>query len=290
VSNDPISMRTHLLGRRGELQQRYPRQFQPDLRTRLLVIGGLVAALGLYVFGLVTLGFSPGTILNGLGQLGDMVILMLPPDPETWDKARLYAGALAETLAIAFLGTLFGAIFALPLGLLAARNVVANRIVHALSRRGLDTIRGVDTLIWALIWINVVGLGPFAGVLAIMCSDIGSFGKLFSEAIEATDKRPVEGVASTGGSPMHQVRFGIIPQVLPVMASQVLYYFESNSRSATIIGIVGAGGIGLHLAEQIRTLEWQQVSFLVLMILVAVGIIDWISSRLRFAVIGTRTV
>jgi phosphonate transport system permease protein len=99
----------------------------------------------------------------------------------------------------------------------------------------------------------------------------------------------VEGVASTGGSGMQQVRFGIIPQVLPVMASQVLYYFESNTRSATIIGIVGAGGIGLHLAEQIRTLEWQQVSFLVLMILAAVAIIDWISSRLRFAVIGTRT-
>jgi phosphonate transport system permease protein len=285
----PVSMRAHLLNREGDLRRRFPAHFRPDPRTRLAMMAGLAGALGLYVFGLVVLDFSPAAIIGGIGRLGEMVALMLPPDPETWDKALLYARALAETLAIAFLGTLLGATFALPLGLLAARNVVASRIVHALSRRGLDTIRGVDTLIWALIWINVVGLGPFAGVLAIMCSDIGSFGKLFSEAIEATDRRPVEGVASSGGSAMQQVRFGIIPQVLPVMASQVLYYFESNSRSATIIGIVGAGGIGLHLAEQIRTLEWQQVSFLVLMILVAVGIIDWISSRLRFAVIGSRT-
>jgi phosphonate transport system permease protein len=137
-----------------------------------------------------------------------------------------------------------------------------------------------------LIWINVVGLGPFAGVLAIICSDLGSFGKLFSEAIEAADRKPVEGITSTGGSRIQQIRFGILPQVLPVFLSQVLYYFESNTRSATIIGIVGAGGIGLILSEQIRTLEFQQVSFVILMILVTVSAIDWLCSKLRFQVIG----
>jgi phosphonate transport system permease protein len=213
---------------------------------------------------------------------------MLPPNPETSARVTLYLGALAETLAIAFLGTLLAAGFALPLGLLAARNVVASRIVQLLTRRGLDTLRGVDTLIWALIWINVVGLGPFAGVLAIMTADIGAFGKLFSEAIETSSRDPVDGVTASGGSHAHAVRFGIMPQVLPVIASQILYYFESNTRSATIIGIVGAGGIGLHLSEQIRTLEWQQVSFLIVLILITVALIDALSTRLRFAIIGPR--
>src|SRR5262249_46888776 len=149
------------------------------------------------------------------------------------------------------------AVLAFPLGLLAARNAMPAWAIRFLTRRSLDTLRGVDTLIWALIWVNVVGLGPFAGVLAIMSSDVGAFGKLFSEAIEAADRRPVEGVIAAGGSRLDGIRFGLLPQVLPVMASQVLYYIESNTRSATIIGIVGAGGIGLHLYEQIRTLEWQ---------------------------------
>jgi phosphonate transport system permease protein len=173
---------------------------------------------------------------------------------------------------------------------LAAKNVVPNIFAHFAVRRVLDVFRGVDALIWALIFVNVVGLGPFAGMLAIAAADFGSFGKLFSEAIEAADKRPAEGVVASGGTQLHALRFALIPQVFPVIASQVLYYFESNTRSATIIGIVGAGGIGLYLAEQIRVLEWDVVAFLVLMILVAVAIIDWISSRLRLAIIGRAAV
>ena len=189
-------------------------------------------------------------------------------------------------MAIAFLGTLIAAILAFPVGFLAAKNVVPNIFAHFAVRRVLDMIRGVDVLIWALIFINVVGLGPFAGILAITMSDFGTFGKLFSEAIETADKRPVEGIVSTGGSHLQTIRFALVPEVFPVIASQVLYYFESNTRSATIIGIVGAGGIGMHLTEQIRILEWDKVSFLILMILVTVAVIDWVSARLRFAVIG----
>jgi phosphonate transport system permease protein len=165
---------------------------------------------------------------------------------------------------------------------------VGNRLFHFGWKRGLDFVRAVDVLIWALIWINVVGLGPFAGILAIALSDAGGFAKLFSEAIEAADRKPVEGVTAAGGGAGHAVRFGIVPQVLPIMISQVLYYVESNTRSATIIGIVGAGGIGLHLADTIRLNEWQNVSFLIVMILVTVAVIDWISTRLRFAIIGKR--
>ncbi|MEJ1159730.1 phosphonate ABC transporter, permease protein PhnE [Prosthecomicrobium sp. N25] len=273
---------------RAALAARHPDIFRPTLRMRLVVVGILLALVALFVFGLWRLEFSATRILSGLGQLGTFAVLMLPPDPGSWSRFWLFLHGLAETLAIAFLGTLLAATLALPFGFLAARNVVPNWIFHFGLRRFLDTLRGVDTLIWALVWINVVGLGPFAGVLAIMSSDFGAFGKLFSEAIETADRKPVEGVVSAGGSRLHEVRFGLLPQVLPVILSQVLYYFESNTRSATIIGIVGAGGIGLHLSEAIRTLEWQQVSALVLMILVTVSALDWLSTRLRFAVIGRR--
>ncbi|MCT4495354.1 phosphonate ABC transporter, permease protein PhnE [Bosea minatitlanensis] len=253
-------------------------------------MGAVAAVLGLLVYGLTTLETTLWRVLAGLGNLGSFVVLMLPPDPGSWARAGIFVHALFETIAIAFLGTVLAAFLALPFGFLAARNVVANRIVHFLARRSLDTVRGVDALIWALIWINVVGLGPFAGMLAIMTSDFGAFGKLYSEAIEAADRKAVEGVASVGGSKAHQIRFGLLPQVLPVIASQVLYFIESNTRSSTIIGIVGAGGIGLYLAETIRTLEWQQTSFLILLILVAVSAIDFLSGKLRFAIIGRRAV
>lgn len=273
---------------RAALIGRHKAAIDGSRQTRLTTLAVVAGLVGLFLYGLTTLEVSFWRVIAGLGNLGTFVVLMLPPDPGTWARGMLFVKALFETIAIAFLGTILGAIIAFPLGFIAAKNVVANRIVHFLARRSLDTVRGVDALIWALIWVNVVGLGPFAGMLAIMTSDIGAFGKLYSEAIEAADRKPVEGVTSMGGGKLHEIRFGMIPQVLPVIASQVLYYIESNTRSSTIIGIVGAGGIGLYLAETIRTLEWQQVSFLILLILAAVTAIDFISSKLRFAIIGKR--
>lgn len=273
---------------RAALIARHKAAIDGSLKTKLTtiaVVGGLV---GLFLYGLTTLETSLWKIIAGFSNLGTFVVLMLPPDPGSFARAVIFVKALFETIAIAFLGTILAAILAFPLGFLAAKNVVTNRVVHFLARRSMDTVRGVDALIWALIWVNVVGLGPFAGMLAIMTSDLGAFGKLFSEAIESADRKPVEGVSSVGGGKFHEIRFGLIPQVLPVIASQVLYYIESNTRSSTIIGIVGAGGIGLYLAETIRTLEWQQVSFLILLILAAVTAIDFLSNKLRFAIIGKR--
>jgi phosphonate transport system permease protein len=270
------------------LRARHPAHFAGFGRDRATALKAAVAAVALLAFGMVYLGFFGERVLSGFGELGKVVVLMLPPDPGGWSHVKLFTSALIETVAIALIGTLGAAAFALPLGLLAAKNVTTARILHFLTRRSLDTIRSVDTLIWALIWINVVGLGPFAGALAIMSSDLGSFGKLFSEAIEASDRKPVEGITSAGGGRILGVRFGILPEVFPVLASQVLYYFESNTRSATIIGIVGAGGIGLHLAEAIRVLELKQASFIILMILVTVAAIDLVSNQLRFALIGKR--
>ncbi len=256
-------------------------------RDRMLSLAVIGVIFGVALFALLRLEFSLERLASGLVQLGTFMSLMVPPTPGT--QLMQLLKALAETVAIALLGTLLAAGLAIPLGFLAARNVMANRLVQFMARRVSDSIRGVDTLIWALIWINVVGLGPFAGVLAIMTSDIGSFSKLYSEAIEAVDRKAGEGVISTGGSPWHAIRFGIIPQVMPVLISQILYYFESNTRSATIIGIVGAGGIGLYLAEMIRTYEWDKVAFIILMVLVTVSAIDFISSRLRLSIVGPRT-
>jgi phosphonate transport system permease protein len=268
---------------RAELRARYPDLFDRPASARLAAPAMVLLAFAIFVFGLVDLDFSPTRFFLGLRELGWITLLMLPPDPGS--SFPLYLKALGETLSIALLGTTLAAVLALPVSLLAARNIVPE-IVRFPVRRLLDSIRGVDTLIWALVWINVVGLGPFAGVLAIAVSDFGAFGKLFSEAIEAVDRKPVEGIRASGGGSLHEIRFGLMPQVLPVIAGQVLYFIESNTRSATIIGIVGAGGIGLQLAEQIRVLEWQKVSFLIVMILIAVAAIDWISGKLRFAIIG----
>jgi phosphonate transport system permease protein len=271
-----------------QLRTKYPEAFERPVSARLATPAMIVAAFSVFVFGLVDLEFSPSKMLSGLHQLGWITLMMVPPDPGT--SLPVYLVALGETLSIAVLGTTIAAVLALPVSLLAARNIVASNLLRFPVRRFFDSIRGIDTLIWALVWINVVGLGPFAGVLAIAVSDFGAFGKLFSEAIEAADKKQVEGIRAAGGNALHEIRFGLMPQVLPVIAGQVLYFIESNTRSATIIGIVGAGGIGLQLAEQIRVLEWQKVSFLILMILVAVAAIDWISARLRFAIIGQRAV
>ena len=271
----------------AKLRERYPQVFDRPASARLATPAVALLAFGIFVFGLVDLDFSPTRFVSGLRELGWITLLMLPPDPGS--SFPLYLKALGETLSIALLGTTLAAVLALPVSLLAARNIVPE-ILRFPVRRVLDSIRGIDTLIWALVWINVVGLGPFAGVLAIAVSDFGAFGKLFSEAIEAADQKQVEGIRASGGSGLHEIRFGLMPQVLPVIAGQVLYFIESNTRSATIIGIVGAGGIGLQLAEQIRVLEWQKVSFLILMILIAIAVIDWISGKLRFAVIGRRAV
>lgn len=271
----------------AQIRARYPNVFDRPGSARLAMPAMIVAAFAIFAYGLVDLEFSPSRFFAGLSQLGWISVMMIPPDPGS--SLPIYLKALGETLSIALLGTTLAAMFALPVSLLAARNIVPN-ILRFPVRRFLDSIRGVDTLIWALVWINVVGLGPFAGVLAIAVSDFGAFGKLFSEAIEGADQKQVEGIRASGGSALHEIRFGLMPQVLPVIAGQVLYFIESNTRSATIIGIVGAGGIGLQLAEQIRVLEWQKVSFLILMILVAVAAIDFISGKLRFAIIGRRAV
>ncbi len=262
--------------------------FEASPARRASALAVPVGVFGFAVFAVWWLAIPFSQIGPGLASLAKFVALMFPPS--SGGHLNLLFKAMGETLAIAFLGTLIATVVAFPISFLAAKNTSPHGVIRFAIRRCLDTIRGIDALIWALVFVGVVGLGPFAGILAIAVSDVGALGKLFSEAIETTEERARESVLASGGTNLLAVRFGLLPQVLPIIAGQILYFFESNVRSATIIGIVGAGGIGLQLSEQIRTYDFDQVAFAVIMILMTVAVIDWISGKLRFAIIGRRAV
>lgn len=206
-------------------------------------------------------------------------------DFSSWQFANIYTG-IVQTLAMAFLGTLLGSIAALGIGFLAARNTMPVTLVRHAVRRFLDVLRGIDQLVWGLVFVRAVGLGPLAGVLAIFVSDMGTLSKLYSEAIENVDRKQVEGIRATGASPIKVVRYGYLPQVLPVFISQSLYFFESSTRSATVLGIVGAGGIGMIIIERFRANLFDQVAFVVLNVLACIFVIDWISRKIRERFIG----
>lgn len=270
------------------LRARHPAAF--DSGT-LHAMRAAIAALGIVLFlgfGLWWVDASPSRIWTGLGKLGWLFQFLFPPSHGGW--LVYFLTGMGETLAMAFLGTGLAALAAVPLGFLAARNIISNRLFHFGIRRSMDGLRGIDSLIWALVFVSAVGLGPFAGVMAIAMSDIGTFAKLFSEAIENVEREQGEGVRAAGADGWTEARFAIIPQVMPVFVSTVLYYFESNTRSATVLGVVGAGGIGLALSDRIRINDWDQVCFIVLMILVTVSLIDLASRALRERLVGRQSI
>ena len=192
------------------------------------------------------------------------------------------AWAIFETILMAFLGTMGAAILALPLAFLAAKNFAPLAAVRFAARRFFDFVRGVDALIWTIILSRAFGLGPLTGALAILITDTGSFGKLFSEALENVDSKQIEGVQSTGAKPVQRYRFGVIPQITPVLLSQVLYFLESNTRSATVVGAITGGGIGLLLTQAIITQkDWEEVTYYILLIVLMVIFMDWVSGMLR---------
>lgn len=227
---------------------------------------------------------TPARLMNGVSGLLVILRQMVPPSPgEQWpDILR----GLAESVAMAFLGTFLAAIVAVPLGFLGARNVVVNALFHFSLRRVFDGLRGMDQLIWALAFVRAVGLGPLAGVMALFMAEVAVLAKLYAEAIENADTKQREGITAAGGTALLGVRFGLLPQVLPVMLAQALYAFESNVRSASILGVVGAGGIGLQIAERIKVRYWDQVAFIIILILVTVAVIDFLSARIRKRLIG----
>lgn len=241
----------------------------------LLVWGG-VAALLLASFGPVQLG-RLGLLFSKSANMQEFVRDFAHPDFGDW---RTYIEQMWLTVQIALWGTTGAILMAIPLGLAAARNVTPPWIQQPV-RRLLDVLRAVPDLVVGIMFIVAVGLGPLPGVLALAVNTGGVLGKLFSEAVETIDARPVEGVRATGAAPLQEIVWGVLPQVAPLWTSYALYRFESNARSATVLGLIGAGGIGQALFDSLQSFKYSQTSAIVIVIIVAVSLIDLLSQAMR---------
>src|SRR5690606_25932136 len=202
---------------------------------------------------------------------------LLEPD---WTNWRRLVGQMWLTIQIALWGTFIAIFIAIPLGLAAARNIAPAWVVWPV-RRVMDLLRSAPDLVIGTLFIVAVGLGPLAGVLALALNTGGVLAKLFSEAVESIDHGPVEGVRATGASRLHEIVWGVIPQVAPLWTSFALYRFESNSRSATVLGLIGAGGIGQVLFDRMNGFAFRDVSAVVIVVIVAVTLIDFLSQAMR---------
>jgi len=204
-----------------------------------------------------------------------------PPNFSHW---KFYLEEMLVTLQIALWGTFLAVLTAIPLGLMASSNIVP-WWVYSPTRRLMDSFRAINEMVFAMLFVVAVGLGPFAGVLALWIHTTGILAKLFSEAVEAIDHQPIEGIRSTGAGAFHEITYGVIPQVMPLWISFTLYRFESNVRSATVVGMVGAGGIGVLLWEIIRSFQYKETSAVMVIVVITVSVIDMVSSKIRKALI-----
>ena len=219
----------------------------------------------------------PFDLFKDSGNMAKFLSEFFPPNFREW---RSYLREMIVTMHIAVWGTVLAIVCAVPFGLLSSSNIVPIWIYQPV-RRLMDACRAINEMVFAMLFIVAVGLGPFAGVLALWIHTTGTLAKLFSEAVEAIDPRPVEGVRATGASALEEILYGVIPQVLPLWISYSLYRFESNVRSASVVGMVGAGGIGVILYEVIRGFEYAQTCAVMLIIIVFVTAIDMLSARIR---------
>ena len=219
----------------------------------------------------------PMDLLRDSGNMARYASEFFPPNFASW---RFYVEEIVVTLQIAVWGTALAVITAVPLGLLASSNIVPWWVYQPV-RRLLDTFRAINEMVFAMLFVVAVGLGPFAGVLALWVHTAGTLAKLFSEAVEAIDPQPVEGIRSTGASALHEIVYGVIPQVMPLWISYALYRFEANVRSASVVGMVGAGGIGVVLWEIIRGFQYAETAAVMIIIIVTVTAIDLVSARIR---------
>ena len=245
----------------------------------MLALAPRHALLGLVVLAWLAwdTGADPVRLARGVPWILDFLRRMIPPDLAVLPATL--AGAL-KTVEIALLGTAVAAVLALPLGFLSARNVVSPSIFYP-ARAVLNLFRSVDTLVYALVFVAAVGLGPFPGVLAVVAYTTTSLAKLYSEAIEGIDPGPVDAITATGAMRLQVLRYGVLPQVLPLFLSYVLYRLETNIRAATILGFVGAGGIGFYLQTYLRMIDYPAASTALLVTVAMVMVVDAISSRLR---------
>lgn len=286
----------------------------PPLRGRLgflllaLVYAALVAACGvsLLAAGDVSIGRNPwDNLLKTLGEFARPSFLDIWFGPERLeyrsddgtllrveDRRAVEADFVAAlgratwvTFQIATLGSLLAAVLALPLGLLAARNLHAPRLLAWAAKGVLDTARAVHTLVFGLVLVGIVGLGPTAGILAIALHSMGTYGKLYAESIESLDMAAVDAVRATGATPLQVFFLGVWPAVLPQFVGNHLYVWEFNIRDSTILGLIGAGGLGLLISEAVSLFQWSRLASILLVVIALVVLFDLLSRRIRQALL-----
>jgi len=219
----------------------------------------------------------PADLLRDGRNMAEYAAGFFPPNFREW---KVYLQEMLVTLQIAVWGTALAVVCAIPFGLLCSANV-APAWVHQPVRRLMDACRAINEMVFAMLFVVAVGLGPFAGVLALWVHTTGILAKLFSEAVEAIDPQPVEGIRATGASKLEEIAYGVIPQVMPLWISYSLYRFESNVRSASVVGMVGAGGIGVVLWEIIRGFYYAETCAVMLIIILTVTVVDLFSAQIR---------
>lgn len=257
-----------------EVQEMLAQEGKLVTRNRIFY---LLIAIAILIFSGIQSNISIIELIQGGGNMAEYISRYFPPDFTDW---RLYLMDTLETISIGIWGTLLAAIASVPLGIMASDNVCPAWLVFPV-RRVLDSLRAINEVVFALVFVVAVGLGPFAGVMALFVHTTGTLAKLFSEAIETIDPGPVEGIRATGSSKLQEIIFGVIPQVLPLWTSYALYRFEANVRSASVLGIVGAGGIGVSLYQSFRSFKYPKVCAILIILILSVSIIDTVSARLR---------
>ena len=223
----------------------------------------------------------PFDLVRDAGNMATYAADFFPPKFTDW---RIYLTEMVVTIQIALWGTVLAVLFAVPLGLLCSSNITPAWVYQPV-RRLMDATRAINEMVFAMLFIVAVGLGPFAGVLALFVHTTGVLAKLFSEAVESIDPQPVEGIRATGANALEEIVYGIIPQVLPLWISYSLYRFESNVRSASVVGMVGAGGIGVILWDIIRGFQYAETCAVMIIIIVTVTVIDIVSARIRKSIV-----
>ncbi|MCE7026509.1 phosphonate ABC transporter, permease protein PhnE [Jiella avicenniae] len=241
----------------------------------LAILAGVVAALAIS-WGPAEMGRWT-FLFTDAANMADYASGFLNPDFTDW---RYYVEEMVVTVEIAVWGTFLSLIVSIPFGILCAHNMVPWWVLHP-CRRLMDVFRAIHEVVWAVLFVVAVGLGPFAGVMALFVHNTGIMAKLFSEAVESIDPRPVEGIRSTGATRIQEVIFGVVPQVLPLWVSYTLYRLETNVRTATILGVIGAGGIGQVLFESVRGFYYPQSSAILVIVVVTVVLTDLLSQQLR---------
>ena len=246
-------------------------------RPGWLYYAGWALVLGFLAWAWRGAEIRPLDLVKDAGNIGTYGKEFFPPDFTDW---RIYLREMVVTVHIAVWGTLLAVLAAVPVGLMCSANVVP-RWVYQPTRRLMDACRAINEMVFAMLFIVAVGLGPFAGVLALAVHTTGTLAKLYSEAVEAIDPRPVEGIRATGAHKLVEIVYGVVPQVMPLWLSFTLYRLESNVRSASVVGMVGAGGIGVVLFEVIRGFQYAQTCAVLIILVVSVSLIDVLSARLR---------